>query len=246
MPVAEEQRNSIFENVFRTSGFFENFRYHEEMAVAVTLAARAWPEKKLIYAIHKLSMSYETEAITPWSTHPHYGQVFEKHSHEFADHVCTSVAINLAFSAIEEMQLQIKSSHANPRWLAGEKFAWNPTVLDDINGRLKKSNINPESTIEWVRRGKRTEANIQIEEKMPSQYADRNSVRDVNINIQDALHACSYMRNFMTAHAFGQNTPLLGAYEVFNAQALARFLILCSLNLWNIWTTDLSRIASTQ
>ena len=229
---------SIFKNVFQTTGFFEVFSFKSERPVAVAMAVSAWSDRRIVYAIHKLSQSYETEAITPWSTHPGHGQIFEKQSGEFSDHVRTSIAINLAFSAIEEMDLQVKSGRDKPRWLDKE---WNPAVLDDIKSRLEKAGINPERTVDWVVRGSETEPTIQPARGRSSSYSDGQTVRDIELSLPDAIHACSYLRNFMTAHAFGRETPRLGPYEVYNVQQVARLLILSKCGVWNVRTVDLQK-----
>ena len=87
----EADRQITFENVFRSDGFFQWFTYRQTLPVAVAIAAEAWRDEKLVYAIHKLAMSYDTECVTPWSMQPRYGQVFEKHTDSFASHVGTSV-----------------------------------------------------------------------------------------------------------------------------------------------------------
>lgn len=76
LPSDTSEQADIFKHVFQTRGFFEKFTYQREMPVAVAIAAKAWPDKQLVYAIHKLSRSYDTESITPWSMHPRYGQIF--------------------------------------------------------------------------------------------------------------------------------------------------------------------------
>lgn len=230
---------SIFNNVFQTTGFFERFSFNEERPVAVAAAVSAWSHRRMVYAIHKLSQSYETEAVTPWSAHPRYGQVFEKHSGEFSDHVRTSIAINLAFSAIEEMNLQVISSREQPRWLDKE-FTWNPPVLEDIKSRLEMAGINPGRTVNWVVRGDETEPTIQPARNRFSSYSDGKTIRDIELSLPDAIHACSYLRNYMTAHAFGGETPLLGPYEVYNVQQVARLLTLTKCGVWNARTVDLS------
>ncbi|WP_457662172.1 hypothetical protein [Sinorhizobium medicae] len=245
IPDDASEQASIFKNIFQTNGFFELFSFKMERPVAVAMAVAAWSDQRIVYAIHKLSRSYETEAITPWSAHPRYGQIFEKHSGEFSDHVRSSTAINLAFSAIEEMNLQVNSSREKPRWL-DDKYTWNPTVLKDIKSRLEKVGINPERTVDWVVRGDETELAIQPARDGFSEYGDGQIVRDIEFPLPDAIHACSYLRNFMTAHAFGKETHRLGPYEVYNVQHVARFLILSISGLFNVWTRDLSEQMALQ
>lgn len=232
------EQERIFKNVFRTTGFFELFSFMTERPVSVAMAANAWSDKGTVYAIHKLAKSYEIEAVTPWSTHPRYAQIFEKHSEEFSDHVRSSIAINLAFSAIEELSLQIKSSSTKPRWLDKE-FTWNPAVLADITSRLEEAAIDPNRTINWIVRGDKTELSMQPVRQRFAAYGDGQVVRDIELSVPDAIHACSYLRNCMTAHAFSDKTKLIGPYQVFNVQQVARFLILSKCRLFNVWTNDL-------
>ncbi|WP_226622541.1 hypothetical protein [Brucella anthropi] len=239
IPGNVSERASIFEHIVQTTGFFELFSFKNEGPVGIAVAASAWPDRRTVYAIHKLARSYEIEAITPWSAHPRYGQIFEKHSGEFSDHVRSSIAINLAFSAIEELNLQINSSSSKPRWLDKE-YTWNPPVLTDIVSRLEMAGIDRTRTIDWVARGDETELAIQPTRDRLSAYGDGQMVRDIELSIPDAIHACSYLRNFVTAHAFGKETPRLGPYEVYNVQQVARFLILSKCGLFNVWTDDLS------
>lgn len=244
LPNATSEQTSEFKHIFQTTGFFEWFTYEREMPVAVAIAAKAWSDKQLIYAIHKLSQSYETESITPWSAHPRYGQIFAKHSDQFSDHVRTSIAINLAHSAIEELGLDIRSSKQNPRWLDNTTFEWNPSVLASIEDRLKQSGIDPKATVDWIARGDETEPAIHPKRNTLAAHSDGQSIRDTELSLPDAIHACSYLRNFMTAHAFGTKSHLLGPYEVYNVQSVVRRLILSKCGVWNIWSDDLLRLRS--
>lgn len=243
LPSAAEEQLSLFRNVFQTKGFFEKFYHHPEIPVALYVANKAWLDTSLMYAIHKLSRSFEAESITWWSTHPRHGQIFEKSSELYADHVNTSVAINLAFSAIEELQLQIKSSSQNKRWLDNVTAEWNPVVLEDIQERLKESGIDPEHKISWTIRGDETATEVSIKPTLGNlaPYADGQVVRDVELTLPEALHVCSYLRNYMTAHRLSEASTLLGPYEVHNVQSVARRLILMKCRAWNVWVDDLQR-----
>lgn len=128
----------------------------------------------VIYAIHKLSRSFATESITWWSAHPRYGQIFEKHSPLYAAHVGTTIAINLAFSAIEELQLQVKSSAKNKRWVDSKAGQWNPDVLEDLRARLRAAHIDPDRTMTWIVRGDRSLAETEITPALgiPAPYSD--------------------------------------------------------------------------
>ena len=241
LPADTTERDTIFQCVFRTDGYFHRFIHREAMPVAVAVAARAWPDRKLIYAIHKLAMSYRTECVTPRSMHPHNGRIFAKHTNDFESHVGTSIAINLAYSAIEELGLSIKATADKPRSLSKKDFIWNPEVLEPLKERLAQAGIDPDRTIDWVARGDKTEVPIYEMLNEPTEYADGQEVRDRRVKLYDAINFCEYLRNQMTAHAFSGNTARLGPYEVYNTQFVARFLILAKCELWGVWNSDLHK-----
>lgn len=234
----EADREKTFENVFRSDGFFQWFTYRHSLPIAIAVAAAAWGNNRLIYAIHKLALSYKTESVTPWSMHPRNGQVFEKHTGKFASHVGTSVAINLAYSAIEELDLGVKASSENPRNIPGTPH-WKPEFLKKFKDRLYGAGIDPETTIDWVIRGNQSEVPVYEMLGQLSEYSDGAEVRDRQISLPDAINFSEYLRNKMTAHAFSSDSSRLGPYEVYNVQQVSRFLILSKCNLWNTWIEEL-------
>lgn len=233
------ERDEIFKLMFRTQPYFQSVYHRLELPVAVALAARAWGDKKLVYAIHKLALSYTTESVTPHSMHPRYGQAFRKHTNDYASHVATSVAINLAYSAIQELGLDVRSNSQKPRWLDKEAFIWNPDVLKDIQARLEKAGISRDRTVDWIIRGEASEVEVHPVRDTPARLNNGEMIRDRELLLPDAINSCEYLRNYMTAHAFSSSTPLLGPYEVFNTQNVARLLILSKCGLLNIWTKNL-------
>lgn len=174
--------------------------------------------------------------------HPRYGQKFQKHTKNFVSHVGTSVAINLAYSAIEELGLGVKASGKVPRSIGKETFIWNPEVLTPFRNRLRKEGIDPEQKIDWITRGEKSEVAVYETLDTPSQHSDGLEVRDRQILLTDAINFCEFLRNQMTAHGFSSATQRLGPYEVYNVQQVARFLILSKCGLWNTWTEDLRRL----
>lgn len=241
MPEDSRNRYLMARNIFRSSGYYSYFTYQREMPTAVALAGAAWGNKSNIYAIHKLASSIRTECVTPDSMHPRHGAIFSKHTDSHIQHVGTSTAINLAFSAIQELGLDVKASAVAPRWVDRKSFEWNPLVLDNLQKRLQAAGIRSDEKFEWIFRGPPTEVEVHPVRDIPSQYSDGQRVRDVEYTFPDAINACEYLRNFMTAHAFRDNTMRLGPYEVFNVQQVARQLILTKLGLWKVWTKDLKR-----
>lgn len=240
IPDDPTEREKIFELIFRKAGYFEQFTFRQTLLVAVAVAARAWSDSGLIYAIHKLAQSIMTESVSPHSMQPRFRQVFQKHSSNFSSHVGTSVAINLAYSAIQELGLDVKSSSQNPRWSDNKKFVWNPAVLEKLKTRLKDAGIDPDGTIDWIVRGEKSEVEVHPIRDSFAVQSDGGDVRDLELSLPDAINSCEYLRNFMTAHAFSSSTPLLGPYEVYNTQKVARFLTLSKCGLWNVWTDELT------
>lgn len=233
------EREKIFELVFRTNVYFEQFTYRRTLPVAVAVAAKAWSDSRLIYAIHKLAQSIMTESVSPHSMHPRHRQVFEKHTSDYSSHVGTSVAINLAYSAIQELGLDVKASGKNRRWSDSKDFVWNPDVLEKLKTRLTGAGIDPDRTIDWVVRGDKSEVEVHPIRDSLAAYSDGGEVRDLELSLPDAINRCEHLRNFMTAHAFSSSTPRLGPYEVYNTQQVARFLMLSTCGMWNVWTDEL-------
>lgn len=242
-PLSEDaaERERTFEHVFRSDGFFEWFTYRESLPVAVAIAAEAWRDKRLLYAIHKLAHSYKTESVTHWSMHPRFEQVFLKHSADFSLHVRTSVAINLAYSAIQELDLDVKASPEKPRSIGQGTFVWNPEVLSSFKERLRKADIDPEIIVDWIIRGEQTEVDIYKMLDNSSAHSNGVDIRDRQVSLPDAINFCEFLRNTMTAHAFSTDTPRLGPYEVYNTQQVARLLILSKCKLWNTRIEDLRK-----
>lgn len=239
IPDDPTEREELFELVFRKTGFFEQFTFRHTLPVAVAVAAKAWSDSSIIYAIHKLAQSIMTESVSVHSMHPRHGQVFEKHSSNYSSHVGTSIAINLAYSAIQELGLDVRSSAKNQRWSNNKDFVWNHNVLEDLKTRLKDAGIDSDRTIDWVVRGEKSEVEVHPIRDSLAAYSDGGIVRDLELSLPDAINRCEYLRNFMTAHAFGSSTPQLGPYEVYNTQQVARFLMLSKCGLWNVWTDEL-------
>lgn len=228
-------------NVFRTPGFFDQFAHRHELPVALRIAAQAWGDQSLTYALHKLATSLNTESITWWSAAPEYGQVFERTTARHAQHVRSSMAVNLAFSAIEELQLQVKSSSKDPRWLDNESGAWNPKVLQDLEQRLRNAGIDPGHTVTWTVRGGPSLAETELKPTLgrPAPYAAADVVRDIELTLPEALHVCSFLRNYMTAHRFCESSASIGPYEVHNVQSVARHVVLAASGYWKTWSANL-------
>lgn len=234
IPGNENELNDLSKNVFQQGNFMQQFATDRHLIIAFHLARNALRQESYKYAIHKLANSYETESVTPKSLDPRHGQKFQKSSESHLSHVISSIAINLAFSAIEEMGLKIISSKEKPRWLNGKNGTWNPVVLRSIQNRLANIGISSNEEIDWVIRGINNDAEIALLDQLGLNKKLLNGdCSDLKIKLPEALHLCSFIRNYQTAHAFGHKSKLIGPYEVFNVQNTARRLILKANNTWN-------------
>ncbi|MBT3421764.1 MAG: hypothetical protein HN431_03060 [Bacteroidetes bacterium] len=180
-------------------------------------------------------MSLELASFTPHSANPKYGQVFENFDHKRRYHVQAAHAIMLAFAAIEELQLEVRSSSKRKRFLDNEKGIWNPIVLEDVNQRLEKIGIREDDNIDWVYRGDSTEVHKSMAPQFgyDSDFQEwHEDVKDKTLTFAEALHNASYLRNFFAAHKFQELSQYLSPYDVYNVQDLARTLILHKVELW--------------
>tara|TARA_A100000171_G_C2102152_1_gene130292 strand:- start:90 stop:1124 length:1035 start_codon:yes stop_codon:yes gene_type:complete len=191
--------------------------------------------KECSYALEKYKVSLELHSFNPSSADPIYGQVFDHYSHQKQTHTRSAFAIISAFSVIEELGLEIRSSAKNPRFLEPENGKWNPKVLNNIEERLKKIGIEANATFDWVFRGEQTEVEKDFKPYFgyDSQWINYgNNVRDKTLSFPEAIHNSSYLRNFIASHKFKELTEFISPYDVFNVQCLARKLIIESLGMW--------------
>jgi len=204
----------------------------ENILLSSLATLRAWNHLETIYSLEKLRFSIELDHISPHSAHPIYGQKFLNFYPEYRTHVNIGYSIYIAYSIIEELGLEIRSSQKNPRF-KDEK--WNPKVKKDIIKRLNETGIKEDDSIYWLQRGEPTEIQKNIEPKMgtKSEYNNLKDVRDIKLRIFEALHYASYIRNFFVAHKFDEITKYLSPYDVYNIQRLARFLLQGKLGFLN-------------
>jgi hypothetical protein len=112
---------------------------------------------------------------------------------------------------------------------------WNPIVKTDLEARLQKSGIDISRTLIWTLRGSKT----RIEKIRPPPSAGkpgwaRGIVRDVNIQLIDALALASWLRSWTTTHRFTKTARSLTVYDAHNVQSLARCLIMEMLGFWPV------------
>lgn len=214
---------------------YKYFKKYENTIFWCQLAHLAINDSSTIYAIEKYKISLELSSFTPHSAHPKYGQVFDNYDIQHHAHTRSAFAMISAFSAIEELGLEIRASKKNPRFTDKKWWTWNKKVLSDITQRLDDSGISESLTFDWIYRGHPTkiEEGIKPLFGFDSQWNKYGkSVRDKTLTFPEAIQNASYLRNFIAAHKFNELTQYISPYDVFNIQSLARELILRKLWLW--------------
>lgn len=227
--------NDKHDERYRNQPYNRFYDRPEDLGFGCQVAERVVKDEHLIYALEKLNLSLDLHSFTPHSASPTYGQVFDHFDEEHNVQTRCAFAIEIAFSGIEELQLEIRSSQKKPRFTDPYKGVWNEAVLDDINKRLRNSNVSSDMTFNWIYRGEVTEV-----EKAFKPYfgvdaewvSSHKSVRDKTLTFPEALHNFSYLRNFISSHRFNSLTKYISPYDIFNSQMLLRELLLRRLKLW--------------
>ncbi|HAM79248.1 hypothetical protein [Ornithinibacillus bavariensis] len=215
--------------------FYERYKQNsicEHIVFACLVAAKAWKSKSLIYCIEKYKFSLNLDSFSPHSASPIYGQVFSIEDRGYSYHVRAGYAFLSAYSIIEELGLEIRSSSKKPRFLKNNE--WNPIVKEDILQRLSKIGISESDTINWLIRGTPSKLYNSIKPRLGinSKWSDGEEVHDQEMYIYDAIHYCSYIRSYFIAHKFDEIIRYINPYDIHNVQLLARRLILGKLGLW--------------
>ncbi len=197
---------------------------------ACALAARASHRRKHVYAIakYRFSMSvYSSFAVDlqpsavhlPTTRHPD-------------DHVRFSHCIISAYSVLEELGLEVRASQRQPSMVGGK---WNPTVLSDLQRRLRASRIDISVTETWTMRA----TPRKIERARSPQTRGKEAwawgpIRDSEIELVDAIAYASWLRSKVASHKLSELAASLSPYDVANVQGLARRLLLETLGFWPI------------
>jgi hypothetical protein len=187
-------------------------------------------KKAMSYAAFKLQLSYSL-ASTHWmSRHPRYYPKRYGVSNAPIEHVRMASAITLAYSAIEELQLE-------PRPLGNRPIktdsGWDQPARNDLLDRLRSAGVDVSAAIDWSRRGSPTRVHKARRAASGSKQPwTRGSVRDRAVAIEDALIEASWLRSKCTTHKFQKATSSITMYDVANVQTLSRRLMLESGGLW--------------
>lgn len=215
----------------------ESFYKLDNIAFGCQILEKIIINKEYSYALEKYKVSLDLFPLNPFSIDPMYGQMFNHYDLKKQTHTRSAFAIIAAFSVIEELSLEIRSSSKNPRFLNNKKGEWNPIIHDDITDRLKKIGIKKEDTFDWIFRGEKTKVENDLKPYFgfDSEWVKYGeTVRDKTLTFPEAIHNASYLRNYIASHKFKELTEYISPYDVYNVQALSRKLILESLGMWKI------------
>lgn len=215
--------------------FYEKYKQSwicDNMIFACLVAKRAWENQNLIYCIEKYRFSLQLDSFSPHSASPRHGQVFSIADRGYSYHVTAGYAFLSAYSIIEELGLEIRSSSKKPRFL--DNGEWNPVVKEDVIQRLSEIGISESDKITWLIRGNPSKLYNSIKPKLGinSKWSNGEEIHDQEMYIFDAIHYCSYIRNFFIAHKFDEVILHINPYDIHNVQMLTRRLILAKLELW--------------
>ncbi len=218
----------------RTSTRSRRFRGGSGGISACLLAARASWRHARAYALAKLYVSMALHSTPLMDLHPHYSEMIPR-TDDPVVHATLAQAIFLAYGAIEELGLEVRASNARPSSING---VWNPPVLADLEARLRAAHVNPYMSVLWDVRGRKTALEMarppRAQRRAPwTRWPD---IRDVDVALVDAIAHVSWLRSSVTAHGGKRElVRLLSAYDVANAQQVARTLLLSHLGIFDLW-----------
>lgn len=220
----------------QTPPFLQYFNWNDNIEYGIRAAICAFEDDGVLYALEKYRYSLDLDSLTPHSGHPSHGALFAHRYDEPRSQVNAALAILLAYSVIEELQLEIRSSSKNPRFTDNNKGTWNPVVLQDLSARLQAAGIGWQDSFTWMKRGPRTQVDRELLPRLgvPSKWTSYRDVRDEETSIAGAIHYASWIRNFVVAHKFTALAAGIGAYHVHSVQMIARRLLLGRLGLWQV------------
>ena len=207
-------------------------KYHSEqnIPIACSIAAKVSQRIKRVYALAKYKYSRSVYTVNPHEELDPFRSPHLLLSEFPSDHVMFSYAIISAYSAIEELGLEVRASDKKPSIINGN---WNPEVKVNLEERLIKSGINHREPILWISRGpkRKIEKTKRIPVITKAPWAE-GLIRDSEIAIIDAINYSSWLRSRVASHKSNDLTKRLSPFDVINVQNLVRRLLLESLGYW--------------
>lgn len=203
------------------------------MLMSCEIACAASRSRALINSLHKYYLSCFVCSSLMVDLHPTLGEITRSSPYP-SDHIAYAYAIIIAYAIIEELQLEIRATSANPSYL--QDGTWNPAVKKELEQRLTKGGIDIHNPFPWDRRGTPTKLEIRRQESRPLQILSDapwagGEIRDVEIPLVDAIAYVSWLRSSISSHKMSDDATQLTVYDVSNAQMLARRLVLDTMGL---------------
>jgi hypothetical protein len=201
--------------------------------LACRIAVRVSYSLRLEYALAKFKLSSETASFGWIDLDPCHSETIPRW-HRAEDHVRLATAIVLAYSVLEELELEVRASARNPSSVKGQ---WNPVVKRELEDRLEQAGIDLSDPVVWSVRGGKS----RLEAERPQHlYATstrtpwtRWDIRDRHVEVVDAIGHASFLRSKVSSHRLKPSwVRMLSAYDVANVQHLARRLFLETLGYW--------------
>ena len=208
-----------------------NDEYHiGNIPLACEVAAKLSYKKSLINSVYKYYLSSYLCSMHPIDLQPFY---YYRLSPFLYDHLRFAYAIVIAYSILEELELEIRASKKNPSKIRGN---WNPVVKNELERRLRKANIDINEPITWMLRGPRKKLELLKPLKFIRNTSwSRGNVRDCEVKIINAISWLSWVRSKFLAHKFSKDIASLSVYDVSNAQLLMKRLLLEHIKMWPIY-----------
>lgn len=199
------------------------------------IASKSFNNIGYIYMLKKYRFSLKLSSLSLHSLHPSHGDVFSGYEDDYEFHVSGAYAFLSAYSIIEDLKVEIRSSKENKRTVKNNGLdLLNPKIIEDTLYRLKEKNIDGEELISFVVRGESQNLTSKVKPDIgtKSSFNVYNDVYDIDLTIVEAIHYCSYIRNYFLAHGFSEANSFLSPYDIHNVQMLARRILLTHFDYW--------------
>jgi hypothetical protein len=199
-------------------------------ALAANVAAVASQRRYRQYALAKNLLSHFIATVHHMDLNPSHWSTGRAIQDSPETHVAYAHAIVAAYAAIEEIGLEVRANKDRPSRLGGK---WNPPVLAELETRLRAGGVDPDETVVWTLR--HTPTRIERTRRSQGEKAPWSAaqIRDQLVPITDAIAYVAWLRSKVSAHRLGDLAPSLTIYDVHNAQATARRLLLGHLGFWH-------------
>lgn len=206
----------------------------DNLPIGCLIAKRASYKRNIAYALHKFVLSCQIYSPDLRSLDP--GENYHYTLSQFVDdHVRFAFAIIAAYSIIEELGLEVRTTKEHPQ--SSVNGEWDETVKAELEERLKASKISLAELIPWHLRGSPTQLERLKQPKSQGRSVwARGQIRDCEMNICDAISYASWLRSSVSSHKLARGaktrSDALSPYDVANVQHLARRLLLENLGFW--------------